>query len=208
MNALRNPSPSARHLTLKTLCHPFGSKLTTGTRGTAFSFQRLLESEDSPVIFLSGPDGGYDTSRLWQGRHNSVIPLPKLAHTKGLPPSPWESVSKFHFTRCGVYAQVTCPGSIARWCSIGSAELSASQRHGVVLSTTTPVCVLVSSYIQFSRFREGPVKYPFTYRRFGGDFLGCSAKLLSIFFFAPSMLSWTLEIAAPSWFAIALTALW
>ena len=79
-----------------------------------------------PVTFLSAPDGGYDTSRLWRGRHNSVIPLPKLAHTKGLPPSPWESVSKFHFTRCGVYAQVACPGSIARWRSIGSAELSAS----------------------------------------------------------------------------------
>ena len=106
------------------------------------------------------PGGRNDTSRRWHGCHNSTIPLPdKLANIAGLPPSPWESVSKFHFTRCGgVYTQVACPGLTARWRSVGSAGLSASQCHGVVLSTTTPVCVLVSSCVQFSRFREGPVK--------------------------------------------------
>ena len=102
------------------------------------------------------PGGRNDTCRRWHGCHNSAIPLPdKLANTAGLPPSPWESVSKFHFTRCGVYAQVACPGPTARWRSIGSAGLSASQRPGVVLSTTTSVCVLVSSCVQFSRFRKG-----------------------------------------------------
>ena len=119
-----------------------------------------LFSTDSlyPSHLPRTPDGGYDTSRLWRGCHNSAIPLPKLAHIEGLPPSPWESVSKFHFTRCGVYAQVACPGSTARWRSIGSAGLSASQRPGVVLSTSTSVCVLVSSCVQFSRYREGLVK--------------------------------------------------
>ena len=102
------------------------------------------------------PGGRNETSRLWHGCHNSAIPLPdKLADTAGLPPSPWESVSKFHFTRCGVYAQVACPGSTARWRSIGSAGFPTSQCHGVVLSTSTPVCVLVSSCVQFSRFRKG-----------------------------------------------------
>ena len=43
------------------------------------------------------PGGRNDTSRRWHGCHNSAIPLPdKLANTAGLPPSPWESVSKFH----------------------------------------------------------------------------------------------------------------
>ena len=102
------------------------------------------------------PGGRNDTSRLWHGCHNSAIPLPdKLADTAGLPPSPWESVSKFHFTRCGVYAQVACPGSTARWRSIGFAGFPTSQRLGVALSTSTPVCVLVSSCVQFSRFRKG-----------------------------------------------------
>ena len=43
------------------------------------------------------PGGRNDTSRRWHGCHNSAIPLPdKLANTAGLPPSPWESGSKFH----------------------------------------------------------------------------------------------------------------
>ena len=109
-----------------------------------------------PPLLPRIPGGRNDTSRRWPGCHSSTVPLPdKLADTTGLPPSPWESVSKFHFTRCGVYAQVACPGSTARWRSIGSAVLSASQRLGVALSTSTPVCVLVSSCVQFSRFRKG-----------------------------------------------------
>ena len=129
-------------------------KLATPGASTLFSTDLFY-----PSHLPRTPDGGYDTSRLWQGCHNSAIPLPvELAHIEGLPPSPWESVSKFHFTRCGVYAQVACPGSTARWRSIGSAGLSASQCRGVVLSTSTSVGVLVSSCVQFSRYREGLVK--------------------------------------------------
>ena len=143
MNALAEKPPSAWYLTLRAPLRFFES-ITLTIPGAATLF-----STDSkcPSHLPRTPDGGYDTSRLWRGCHNSAIPLPKLAHIEGLPPSPWESVSKFHFTRCGVYAQVACPGPTARWRSIGSAGLSASQRPGVVLSTSTSVCVLVSSCI-------------------------------------------------------------
>lgn len=155
MNALAENAPSAWYLTLWVPLRPFG-KHQTNDPGVATLF-----STDSlyPSHLPRTPDGGYDTSRLWRGCHNSATPLPvELAHIEGLPPSPWESVSKFHLTRCGVYAQVACPGSTARWRSIGSAGLYASQCHGVVLSTSTSVCVLVSSCVQFSRYREGLVK--------------------------------------------------
>ena len=51
-----------------------------------------------PPFLPRSPGGRNDTSRLWHGCHSSTIPLPdKLADTAGLPPSLWESVSKFHY---------------------------------------------------------------------------------------------------------------
>ena len=50
-----------------------------------------------PPLLPRIPGGRNDTSRRWPGCHSSTVPLPdKLADTTGLPPSPWESVSKFH----------------------------------------------------------------------------------------------------------------
>ena len=50
-----------------------------------------------PPFLPRSPGGRNDTSRRWHGCHSSTVPLPdKLANTAGLPPSPWESVSKFH----------------------------------------------------------------------------------------------------------------
>ena len=52
-----------------------------------------------PTYLPRIPVGGYDTSRLWQGCHNSASTAAVwLACTAGLPPSLWERVSKFHFT--------------------------------------------------------------------------------------------------------------
>lgn len=51
-----------------------------------------------PPFLSRSPGGRNGTSRLWHGCHSSTIPLPdKLADTAGLPPSLWESVSKFHY---------------------------------------------------------------------------------------------------------------
>lgn len=64
------------------------------------------------AIFATPPDGGDGTSRLWQGCHNSTISLPvKLAYFAGLPPSPWESVSKFHYHRMrSRHSRIAIPG--------------------------------------------------------------------------------------------------
>ena len=135
------------------------------------------------------PGGRNDTSRRWHGCHNSAIPLPdKLANTAGLPPSPWESVSKFH---CHLWGGI-CPE--CRSGLGGRVDRSDGFLKGICHGGAAPENIhrclcLYHCLFSFQGSEKGFEMCPFTYRRFQGDFLGCFAKKLKIFFFAPSMLS-------------------
>ena len=99
------------------------------------------------------PGGRNDTSLRWHGCHNSAIPLPdKLANTAGLPPSPWESVSKFHCHLWVDMPRVPCWAWRLRRSLGWLLEKHLSWRRNSC--TSAQVFVLVPLSVQFSRFRK------------------------------------------------------
>ena len=107
-----------------------------------------------PPFLSRSPGGRNGTSRLWHGCHSSTIPLPdKLADTAGLPPSLWESVSKFHYHLWGCNTP-----RVPLWAwrlrrSLGwLLEKHLSWRRNSC--TSAQVFVLVPLSVQFSRFRK------------------------------------------------------
>ena len=99
------------------------------------------------------PGGRNDTSRRWHGCHSSTVPLPdKLADTAGLPPSPWESVSKFHCHLWVDMPRVPCWAWRLRRSLGWLLERHLSWRRSS--HTSAQVFVLVPLSVQFSRFRK------------------------------------------------------
>ena len=119
------------------------------------------------------PGGRNDTSRRWHGCHNSAIPLPdKLANTAGLPPSPWESVSKFHCHLWVDMPRVPCWAWRLRR-SLG--WLLKGICHGGAAPTHPHRCLCLYHCLFSFQGSGRSVKTPFTYRhfliRFGSVFL-------------------------------------
>ena len=120
------------------------------------------------------PGGRNDTSRRWHGCHNSAIPRPdKLADTAGLPPSLWESVSKFHYHLWGAMLP-ECRSGLGSCVDRSDGFLKGICHRGA--APTHPHRCLCLYHCLFSFQGSGrSVNTPFTYRhflfRFGSVFL-------------------------------------
>ena len=126
-----------------------------------------------PPFLPRTPGGRNDTSRRWHGCHNSAIPLPdKLANTAGLPPSPWESVSKFHCRRW-IFSQACYSGLGG---GVDRSETSIkSLCHGGAAPENIHRCLCLYHCLFSFQGSGRSVKTPFTYRHsltlFGSVFL-------------------------------------
>ena len=126
------------------------------------------------------PGGRNDTSRRWHGCHNSAIPLPdKLANTAGLPPSPWESVSKFHYHLWGCNTP-----RVPLWAWRLRRSLGGPSKgicHGGAAPTHPHRCLCLYHCLFSFQGSGRSVKTPFTYRHFYSVLVACFCTIFKIF---------------------------
>ena len=135
-------------------------------------------------ICHASPASGGIASCSWVAAGAAVI-TPQhryITYAAGFPPSPWEAVSKSHYSPYRSMRTGRCPGLQGLYVD-RSASLSIwSPFHKLVswrrtLSRCCMVFVPAIPYIQFSKYPRGTKSAPFTKRDKRGRFTPCLRKI-------------------------------
>ena len=149
------------------------------------------------AVFATHPRQGNNTGRLWQGCHNSgVPPLVELTYIPGLRRKSVDGREQVSLSAV-LSSRLICHDRVRglRW-SLETAFRSPPKAvfPGVAprVAITRFLC-LHCCIFNFQASDKGVRKYPFTYRRFQGPFVGFFEKKDKTFFLAAWILSEILE---------------